>query len=59
MSYCDKLVDWSSSSSPMSIDRYSPKSYGGYSGHSGYSRSNNNYSSSMSRVTPNIGGRLN
>lgn len=56
MSYCDKQVDWSSVSSPMSIDRYSPRSYGDYSS---YNRNNNNYNSSMSRVTPNIGGRLN
>jgi hypothetical protein len=56
ISYCDKQVDWSSESSPMSIDRYSPRSYENYSS---YNRNNNNCYSSMSRVTPNIGGILN
>jgi hypothetical protein len=56
MSYCDKQVDWSSSSSPMSIDSYTPKSYGTYNCHS---QSRNYYTTSISRVTPNVGGRLN
>ena len=59
MSYCDKQVDWSSSSSPISIDRYSPSSYGSYTSYNKSYSSYSSYSSSMSRVTPNIGGRLN
>jgi len=59
ISYCDKQVDWSSSSSPISIDRYSPSSYGSYSSYSSYNKTYSYCSSSMSRVTPNIGGRLN
>lgn len=53
VSYYDKKIDWNNSSSPMSIDKYNPSNYGSFK------PSYSHYNSSMGRVTPNIGGRLN